>query len=141
MQPRMCPVTSLPSPRSAKRQRKAEPAKKRVRVATSMERRMSPQSPPLAPPSTTSSVHIDMKRANEHLEELRFWHETCKPKMTKEQIAWITNLQLQQQGARVPSLPIDMHDAIREIMGELDMAREIVQILVPDRSLFANTLV
>ena len=61
--------------------------------------------------------------------------------MTKEQIAWITNLQLQQQGARVPSLPIDMHDAIREIMGELDMAREIVQILVPDRSLFANTLV
>ena len=75
------------------------------------------------------------------MEELRFWHEVSKPRLTVEQISWITNLQLQQQGARVPSLPIDMHAAIREIMRELDMAREVVKAIVPDRSLFVNTLI
>jgi hypothetical protein len=82
-----------------------------------------------------------LRRANEHIEQLRFWHEVSKPKLTTAQVTWLTNLQLDQGNARVPSIPIDANDAIAELLAELDMARAVVKTIVPDRALFANTLI
>ena len=137
------PAPMMPPP-SMQKHKKAE-AKKRVHVVTSMERRMSPQTSaatsPLGPPSHMSSGFIDLKRANEHIEQLWFWHEVSKPKLTKVQVTWLTNLQLDQGNARVPSIPIDPDVVIAELLAELDMAHAVVKTIVPDQALFANTLI
>ena len=82
-----------------------------------------------------------MKRANEHIKQLQFWHEVSKPKLTKAQVTWLTNLQLDQGNACMPLIPIDPNDVIAELLAELDMAHAVVKTIVPDWALFVNTLI
>ena len=137
------PAPMMPPP-SVRKHKKVE-AKKRVCVVTLMERRMSPQTSamtsPLGPPSHMSSGFIDLKRANEHIEQLCFWHEVSKPKLTKVQVTWLTNLQLDQGNMCMPLIPIDPNNTIAELLAELDMACAVVKTIVPDWALFVNTLI
>ena len=82
-----------------------------------------------------------MKRANEHLEQLCFWHEVTKPKLMTAQVTWLMNLQLKQASVCVRSMPIELNNVIVELLAELDMAQAIVKTIVPDWALFANTLI
>ena len=120
-------------------------ADRTVHVVTLMERRMSPQTSattsPSGPPSHMSSVFIDLRRANEHIEQLQFWHKVSKPKLMTAQVTWLTNLQLDQGNTCVPLIPINTNNVIAELLAELDMAHAIVKTIVPDWALFANTLI
>ena len=107
-----CLSTSAPPPSAQKR--KAPPSKKMLRVATEMQKRMCPHQNSLSgPPSHTSSGFINLRSVNDHLEQLRFWHEVSKPKLSKEQIVWLMNMQLESTTTRVPLMPIDLHDAMK----------------------------
>ena len=110
-----------------------------------MERRMSPQTSamtsPSGPPSHMSSVFINLRRANEHIEQLQFWHEVSKPKLMTAQVTWLTNLQLDQGNVHMPSIPINANNTIAELLAELDMVCAVVKTIVPDQALFANTLI
>ena len=96
---------------------------------------------PLGPPSHTSSAFIDLRRANEHIKQLQFWHEVSKPKLTKVQVTWLTNLQLDQGNMHMPLIPIDPNNVIVELLAELDMVCTVVKTIVPDQALFVNTLI
>ena len=72
-----------------------------------------------------------MKRANEHLEQLCFWHEVTKPKLMTAQVTWLMNLQLKQASVCVPSMPIELNNVIVELLAELDMAQAIVKVATP----------
>merc|ERR1711966_95918 len=77
-----------------------------------------------------SEAFINVREADNHLESLRYWHETTKHKLTPAQQEYIQCL-YRPEGPRCPV--VETKESLKE---ELEVAKELLCPILPDRCLF-----
>ena len=85
---------------------------------------------PLGAVGGASDAFIDVRKADNHLESLRYWHETTKPKLTPAQQDYIQCLYC-PEGPRCPV--VETKESLKE---ELEVAKALLRTILPDRCLF-----
>ena len=88
----------------------------------------------IAGASDERSPFIDVRKADNHLESLRYWHETTKHKLTDTQKEYIQCL-YRPEGPRSPV--VETKESLKE---ELEAAKDLLRTILPDRCLFRCNL-
>ena len=76
-----------------------------------------------------SDAFINVRKADNHLESLRYWHETTKHKLTPAQQEYVKCL-YRLEGPRCPVA--ETKESLKE---ELEAAKELLRTILPDRCL------